>query len=86
MSTDHIGKYIKPIIIGIFIGGIITFGFTKFIATSSHDQSGSTMSDEKKPLYWVAPMDANYRKDKAGNSPMGMYLVPVYDDGGKGPD
>jgi len=86
MSTDNIGKYIKPIIIGIFIGGIITFGVTNFIAPSSHDQSVSTMSDEKKPLYWVAPMDANYRKDKAGKSPMGMDLVPVYDDGGKGPD
>ncbi|MCP5078844.1 MAG: efflux RND transporter periplasmic adaptor subunit, partial [Psychromonas sp.] len=29
-------------------------------------------------LYWVAPMDANYRRDKAGKSPMGMDLVPVY--------
>ena len=31
-------------------------------------------------------MDANYKKDKPGKSPMGMDLVPVYDDGGKGPD
>lgn len=30
------------------------------------------------PLYWVAPMDANYRRDKPGKSPMGMDLVPVY--------
>ncbi|MDP5052280.1 MAG: efflux RND transporter periplasmic adaptor subunit, partial [Congregibacter sp.] len=28
--------------------------------------------------YWVAPMDANYRRDKPGKSPMGMDLVPVY--------
>jgi Cu(I)/Ag(I) efflux system membrane fusion protein len=33
-------------------------------------------------LYWVAPMDANYRRDEPGKSPMGMDLVPVYDDGG----
>jgi len=26
----------------------------------------------------VAPMDANYRRDKPGTSPMGMDLVPVY--------
>ncbi|KMT65644.1 efflux RND transporter periplasmic adaptor subunit [Catenovulum maritimum] len=35
-------------------------------------------STEKKPLYWVAPMDASYRRDKPGLSPMGMELVPVY--------
>ncbi|MCG8611326.1 MAG: efflux RND transporter periplasmic adaptor subunit [Pseudomonadales bacterium] len=37
-------------------------------------------SGEKKPLYWVAPMDKNYRRDKPGKSPMGMDLVPVYED------
>jgi Cu(I)/Ag(I) efflux system membrane fusion protein len=38
-------------------------------------------SKEKKILYWVAPMDANYRRDEAGKSPMGMDLVPVYEKG-----
>ena len=38
-------------------------------------------SANKKPLYWVAPMDPNYRRDKPGKSPMGMDLVPVYADG-----
>jgi Cu(I)/Ag(I) efflux system membrane fusion protein len=36
---------------------------------------------EKKILYWVAPMDANYRRDEPGKSLMGMDLVPVYDEG-----
>ena len=36
---------------------------------------------EKKLLYWVAPMDPNYRRDEPGQSPMGMDLVPVYDEG-----
>ena len=36
---------------------------------------------EKKILYWVAPMDPNYRRDKPGKSPMGMDLIPVYEDG-----
>jgi len=40
-----------------------------------------TGSKEKKILYWVAPMDPSYRRDKPGKSPMGMDLVPVYDDG-----
>ncbi len=39
--------------------------------------------EENKPLYWVAPMDPNYRRDKPGKSPMGMDMVPVYADGGE---
>jgi Cu(I)/Ag(I) efflux system membrane fusion protein len=35
---------------------------------------------EKKILYWVAPMDPSYRRDGPGKSPMGMDLVPVYDE------
>lgn len=35
----------------------------------------------KSPLYWVAPMDPSFRSDKPGKSPMGMDLVPVYDNG-----
>jgi Cu(I)/Ag(I) efflux system membrane fusion protein len=37
-------------------------------------------SGEREILYWVAPMDANYRRDEPGKSPMGMDLVPVYAD------
>ncbi len=43
------------------------------------DESGSA-SSERKVSYWVAPMDANYRRDEPGKSPMGMDLVPVYED------
>ena len=32
-----------------------------------------------KILYWVAPMDSNFRRDGPGKSPMGMDLVPVYE-------
>ena len=86
MSTDNLGKQIKPIIIGMIIGGILTLGGTYFITPSGTEQAKEAAPDEKKPIYWVAPMDANYKRDKAGKSPMGMDLVPVYDDGGKGPD
>jgi len=34
--------------------------------------------DEPEILYWVAPMDPSYHRDKPGKSPMGMDLVPVY--------
>ena len=36
--------------------------------------------DSREILYWVAPMDPNYRRDEPGKSPMGMDLVPVYAD------
>ncbi len=46
---------------------------------STIEQSAQNDSREKKPLYWVAPMDSNYRRDEPGLSPMGMDLVPVYE-------
>ena len=85
MSTNTSNKYIKPLIIGMALGSIFTFGAYTFLAPVESSQT-ATAEAEEKPLYWVAPMDANYRRDKAGKSPMGMDLVPVYDDGGKGPD
>jgi len=49
-----------------------------------HDEApGNTGTDadaEREILYWVAPMDPNYRRDEPGKSPMGMDLVPVYAD------
>ena len=68
-----IGISIAPNIQAMFDGG----------SMSGMDAS-ATMSEPKasdEPLYWVAPMDPNYRRDAPGQSPMGMDLVPVYDDG-----
>ncbi|RMF01338.1 MAG: efflux RND transporter periplasmic adaptor subunit, partial [Alphaproteobacteria bacterium] len=48
---------------------------------------GHDQDQGKKILYWVAPMDPNYRSDKPGKSPMGMDLIPVYEGqepGGEG--
>ncbi len=57
------------------------------LTACSDDESNTTETvaaekKAKKILYWVAPMDASYRRDEAGKSPMGMDLVPVYDEGG----
>jgi len=46
---------------------------------SGGDDAAQSASGEKKILYWVAPMDPNYRRDGPGKSPMGMDLVPVYE-------
>ncbi len=37
-------------------------------------------SSGREILYWVAPMDPDFRRDGPGKSPMGMDLVPVYAD------
>ncbi|UZE95320.1 efflux RND transporter periplasmic adaptor subunit [Alkalimarinus alittae] len=85
---------------GILFAMIIALGggvaLQKFVLSSSQlpilgdtDHSASASAPdtvEKKPLYWVAPMDKNYRRDKPGQSPMGMDLVPVYEDDAQGGD
>ena len=43
---------------------------------------GGKATANKEPLYWVAPMDPNYKRDKPGKSPMGMDLIPVYEEAG----
>ncbi len=52
-------------------------------ATVTSEESANAKS---KILYYQAPMDPNYRRDKPGKSPMGMDLIPVYADatGGTG--
>jgi Cu(I)/Ag(I) efflux system membrane fusion protein len=44
-----------------------------------------TAKKERKIKYWVAPMDPTYIRDKPGKSPMGMDLVPVYEEAGEEP-
>ena len=44
------------------------------------DEHPEPSSVEREILYWVAPMDPDYRRDEPGQSPMGMDLVPVYAD------
>jgi Cu(I)/Ag(I) efflux system membrane fusion protein len=42
------------------------------------NRADNTAEAGPEVLYWVAPMDANFRKDGPGKSPMGMDLIPVY--------
>ncbi len=46
--------------------------------TNSNHSSAPSPTETKEILYWVAPMNPNYKMDKPGKSPMGMDLVPVY--------
>lgn len=65
------------------LGGVMTllvyFVSLSFFVDQEVDNTGSGVQvSSPEVLYWVAPMDANFRRDKPGKSPMGMDLVPVY--------
>lgn len=73
--------------IGIMLGALLTVIITTMSNKDDKTYQGRAAAD--KPLYWVAPMDPNYKKPEPGKSPMGMDLIPVYaedeiDDSGVG--
>lgn len=49
-------------------------------ATAPAASAATEAPKERKVKYWRAPMDPNYISDKSGKSPMGMDLIPVYED------
>lgn len=75
-------KFNNPIL-GAIVGSLLTIMIYSFVLDTPSGVDGEE-GGERKPLYWVAPMDANYRRDEPGLSPMGMELVPVYEEGASG--
>ncbi|MBE3669699.1 efflux transporter periplasmic adaptor subunit [Vibrio navarrensis] len=74
-------KSLQIATVALLIGAAL--GFTANQYFNAHDMSAMAATDNKasnEPLYWVAPMDPNYKRDKPGKSPMGMDLIPVYAD------
>ncbi len=49
-------------------------------AEAAEPPQGNKPKGERKIKYWVAPMDPTYIRNEPGKSPMGMDLVPVYED------
>lgn len=66
--------------VGLLVGTALSFLLlnSTWLMNLTGTESDS-VSGNNEPLYWVAPMDANFRRDKPGLSPMGMELVPVYE-------
>ena len=64
-------------IINIIVSLCLT-GLVSACTETSEPETVVSTEKAKEVDYWVAPMDANYRRDKPGKSPMGMDLVPVY--------
>ena len=58
--------------VGVLVG--------RWMAPAGESLAGAEDPAEREILYWVAPMDPNFRRDEPGKSPMGMDLVPVYAD------
>ena len=78
-------------------GVLAGFFWQKWSATGSLTAAGSSLAvaaeeplkagmvdpqTGKKIKYWVAPMDPTYIRNEPGKSPMGMDLVPVYEEEG----
>lgn len=66
------GAFIAVLIIGVVIG--------RMMSSVGDVARNGDASAEREILYWVAPMDPEFRRDEPGKSPMGMDLVPVYAD------
>lgn len=65
---------IVAITVGILIG--------RSMVDSGSSGGDARSEGQREVLYWVAPMDPNFRRDAPGKSPMGMDLVAVYADQG----
>ncbi|WP_305405577.1 efflux RND transporter periplasmic adaptor subunit [Photobacterium leiognathi] len=66
--------------LALVIGGVIGGIAAPYFSSHSEHQNQATTPSNDEPLYWVAPMDPNYQRDKPGKSPMGMDLIPIYAD------
>ena len=77
----------------LFLGLIIVFAWSMYPifdrnynnAFAKEDLKAGMVGPKtgKKIKYWVAPMDPKYVRDEPGKSPMGMDLVPVYEEEGE---
>lgn len=74
-------KRIFMIVALLVVGVGIGFAAAWVLNSMQGSEATGEKSAEKEILYWVAPMDSNYRRDGPGQSPMGMDLVPVYAGG-----
>ncbi|MFT5162631.1 MAG: Cu(I)/Ag(I) efflux system membrane fusion protein [Alteromonadaceae bacterium] len=71
----------KLSIIMILLSGIALGVGGSYLSRQQATGEHTPTTAEKQPLYWVAPMDPNYQRDKPGKSPMGMDLIPFYQSG-----
>jgi Cu(I)/Ag(I) efflux system membrane fusion protein len=69
------------LLVGMAIGATIAVAVVSRQSSAPMANGQNLESETQQPLYWVAPMDPNFRRPEPGKSPMGMDLVPVYSEG-----
>ncbi len=83
----------RKVVAGVLLVLLVLAGVLWF-ASRGGEKPGSTATEvaaggeggedaskpKRKIKYWQAPMDPTYISDKPGKSPMGMDLIPVYED------
>ena len=68
------------LVLAAFVAGLFLGPRLSLTAPEGAAATSENAPSEREILYWVAPMDPNFRRDGPGKSPMGMDLVPVYAD------
>src|SRR6056297_1368671 len=68
------GRYAALALLALGAGVGAGIGFERGRSALAVD----TAASGPEVLYWVAPMDPNFRKEGPGKSPMGMDLIPVH--------
>ena len=76
--SSHSKSSILGYLVSVIFGAVMTLALLKLQSNAKQQDDMATQNIQAKPVYWVAPMDANYRRDKPGKSPMGMDLIPYY--------
>jgi RND family efflux transporter MFP subunit len=84
VTTKRTAKFVGVVLVILLAawwlfssGGKETTLMHKGVRTETPAKTGKK---ERKIKYWMAPMDPTYIRDKPGKSPMGMDLIPVYED------
>lgn len=80
-------NFVRPlgfVLLGGVAGAAAVYWLAPEVGMNHAPETANTES--KEPLYWVAPMAPNFKSDKPGKSPMGMDLVPVYEEDGSTED
>ncbi len=65
-------------LIALTLLALITIPLVGYSTNNISASTSQTATNEKKPLYWVDPMEPNVHYKAPGKSRMGMELVPVY--------
>ena len=84
MLFKHIAFIIAAAVIGITMGVQVNLLVPETVHAEEALKAGMVdPKTGKKIKYWAAPMDPTYIRNEPGKSPMGMDLVPVYEEAGE---